>query len=439
MKILVDVENGEKILKLKQDLGTMGEEILKVNTAMKAQGATTAEVAAHLSSFNPKLNAATQEIKSLEAGSGSLGRGLGQLSYAIDDVQYGFNAIVNNIPQIVMGLGGGAGLAGALGIAAVATNQLIKHWTELTAAFEVAWTGGSYDQLVTLKERVEAATAAYEKLQKAKTQWEDKGGKKVEQGIADEGADKIRTQIAGALIAGGHIPLATDEDFKNAQGVGVKGMRAKGATDAQIQEEKKKEQMERARIRAEQLMTELSAGGIPQGAARDMMKRLEKENPDVFKKFPEFKKGLNESDPDAIQEQEREDKKDKARAKEEEGAKKIAEIKKKDETELRKKIHDRIAGEKQAKIQSLEDERAQAHSDQKVFDDYIWKKREAMGKHGQILSGAKAATDYYQTGSGKEDAKAIAKEAHEQRQTMNKKLESIDAELKKERRLVVPH
>jgi hypothetical protein len=45
-----------------------------------------------------------------------------QLAYALDDIQYGFNGIVNNIPGIVQSLGGNAGLAGGLGAAAVALN-----------------------------------------------------------------------------------------------------------------------------------------------------------------------------------------------------------------------------------------------------------------------------------------------------------------------------
>lgn len=60
--------------------------------------------------------------------------GLLQLGQAIDDVQYGFRAIVNNIPMIAMGFGAGAGIAGAVSIAAVAVNQLINHWDELKAS-----------------------------------------------------------------------------------------------------------------------------------------------------------------------------------------------------------------------------------------------------------------------------------------------------------------
>jgi hypothetical protein len=49
-------------------------------------------------------------------------QGLLNIGRAIDDVQYGFRGVVNNIEGIVMGLGYGAGVAGALTIAGVLAN-----------------------------------------------------------------------------------------------------------------------------------------------------------------------------------------------------------------------------------------------------------------------------------------------------------------------------
>ena len=54
---------------------------------------------------------------------GSLGYSLLMVGQTVDDVQYGFKSIVNNIPQLVMAVGGSAGLAGAAVIAGVAFNQ----------------------------------------------------------------------------------------------------------------------------------------------------------------------------------------------------------------------------------------------------------------------------------------------------------------------------
>ncbi len=74
------------------------------------------------------------------AGQGATNSGMGMLmlSQAIDDVQYGFKGIVNNIAPLVMALGGSSGLAGALTIAAVGVNQLITMWDRLNSLQENA-------------------------------------------------------------------------------------------------------------------------------------------------------------------------------------------------------------------------------------------------------------------------------------------------------------
>lgn len=78
-----------------------------------------------------KAGAAGEKVG--KAFGGGAAMGLLQLGQAVDDAQYGFRAIVNNIPTIAMAMTGSAGIAGAVGIAAVAVSQLINHWTELSA------------------------------------------------------------------------------------------------------------------------------------------------------------------------------------------------------------------------------------------------------------------------------------------------------------------
>ena len=53
--------------------------------------------------------------------------GLLALSNAVQDVQYGFGGMVNNIPQIITGMGMGMGVAGAVQIAAVGFQFLLKN------------------------------------------------------------------------------------------------------------------------------------------------------------------------------------------------------------------------------------------------------------------------------------------------------------------------
>jgi hypothetical protein len=67
-------------------------------------------------------------------GLASRAQGLLNISRAIDDVQYGFRGVVNNIEGIVMGLGYGAGVAGAATIAGVALNMIIPKIQAIVAA-----------------------------------------------------------------------------------------------------------------------------------------------------------------------------------------------------------------------------------------------------------------------------------------------------------------
>lgn len=50
--------------------------------------------------------------------------GILAISRAIDDVQYGFRGVINNVEQIALGFGAGAGVAGAATMAAVAISAL---------------------------------------------------------------------------------------------------------------------------------------------------------------------------------------------------------------------------------------------------------------------------------------------------------------------------
>lgn len=70
----------------------------------------------------------------LRAGGLDAGRAALELSRAAEDAQYGIAGVLNNLPGLVMMLGGGAGLAGALSLAAVGATQLVKHLGDIGGA-----------------------------------------------------------------------------------------------------------------------------------------------------------------------------------------------------------------------------------------------------------------------------------------------------------------
>lgn len=91
--------------------------------AMLAQQRATENLAA------ATKKAADQSAKAA-GGSRSVGQAALEASRGIEDLQYGINGVVNNIPSLVMALGGGAGLTAAISISAVALNQLTNKLTD---------------------------------------------------------------------------------------------------------------------------------------------------------------------------------------------------------------------------------------------------------------------------------------------------------------------
>lgn len=430
MKIVVDVVNGEKVRELTAEIARQEQAIAHWNREM--QGANSVQRAYLEGSMHQAAVAiagANAQLKEIPQSAASAGRGLQQFAYAVDDLQYGFNAIVNNIPQIVMGLGGSVGIAGAIGIAAVAINQLIKHWAEVTSLFEAGFSNQSYDQLVAVKKAAEAAADSYEKLAKAKTQWEDKGGKAAGQAVADAGTAKIRKVIADTLSASPEGAEMTENEKRAAASVINADDKIQEGVMARINKRLQEENLKEA----EKILGGLDAGGEVEQRARGKLKHLMDKNPEAFDQVdPGFRKNIEESDPKVIKERKEADDLEKARKKIQD---KEDSINAKNWQERRRELEE----EKQFKIQGLEDERTKVQLHQKRFDEEMWDQMHEQKAPAQILHGARSATDYYQTGDKGQEQKDLAKQAHAQRERTNKQLESIDAQLKKERRLVVPH
>lgn len=68
----------------------------------------------------------------------NMGGAVLEASRAFEDMQYGISGVLNNIPSLVMSLGGGMGLAGVLSLVLVAAAQVTKHWPDFGGAAETA-------------------------------------------------------------------------------------------------------------------------------------------------------------------------------------------------------------------------------------------------------------------------------------------------------------
>ncbi len=199
LKFVVDIQNEEKIEQLTKDINAQEAAIKKLSAQLRQGAINQAQFTAAAAPMGEAIAKATKEMQSLQAASGMTGRGLLQLGYAVDDIQYGFNAIVNNIPQIVMGFGASAGIAGAVAVAAVAINQLIKHWSDLSDIAQSAWSGGSIEQLHNLRDAAEEATKAFDKLTKEHTKMQEVSHKFTHEAIIEGGVGKELSGLAGGI------------------------------------------------------------------------------------------------------------------------------------------------------------------------------------------------------------------------------------------------
>jgi hypothetical protein len=360
--------------------------------------------------------------KLAHAGRGA-GMGILQLGYAIDDLQYGISAVVNNIPQIVYMMGGGAGMAGVVGIAAVAISQMVKHWDQFkqtfgdTAAFQAV-----QGALIQIQEQFEkmkkeksplldialVGPVTINMLEEMRKKWEGNAEaakahadaiKEVEEATKRVQSIHSKEQTERASNFKEALERA-DPDAIRAQMV-TRNMRGRKGPDA-LKEAEQEADLQLGRGLAGQKVPQ---GSLPQ-ALKDALIDVETE------------KSRKQTELAQKDQHEREA----AISKEVEARKKETEQLIQDGKE-----NERIMKEAQRKsrIEDLEDQKQAIHEGLRAD-------LEAMPKqHAQILQGAKAAVDLYQT--------AKDNKANELRKQAADRLRSIDETLKKERRLVLEH
>lgn len=130
-----------------------------------------------------KIDSLNKSTEQLDKGSQqatrsvkNMGQGMLQVAYFMDDVQYGIKGILNNIPGLVIGFGGGAGLAGALSLATLAGAKLYE-WMSSTEE-------KSEDLTKKIKEQAQALKDEFGNIQreadnKAIVSFEEKSAKRI--------------------------------------------------------------------------------------------------------------------------------------------------------------------------------------------------------------------------------------------------------------------
>lgn len=105
-------------------MATKKEIEIKLKSTLDGKGVEEAKQ--KIDSLNKSTEQLDKDSKQATRSVKNMGQGALQAAYFFDDLQYGIRGIMNNIPGLVMGFGGGAGLAGAISIATLAGAKLYE-------------------------------------------------------------------------------------------------------------------------------------------------------------------------------------------------------------------------------------------------------------------------------------------------------------------------
>lgn len=193
------------------------EKLAAANLRAAASGSKMSLSAWTAAEAQARLATATTRVTTAQAGvSGSTrnnAMAFLMLSQAVEDAQYGFNGIVNNIPGIVMAMGGSGGLAGAVSLAAIGVNQLIKHWDEVAKIWRSDETNKEVERMKRLAEWTKKVAEQTKKLREEKGEVVNEGKSSIEEAHQKVGHDQAVKDISEALTASGRGMGTYDENY----------------------------------------------------------------------------------------------------------------------------------------------------------------------------------------------------------------------------------
>jgi hypothetical protein len=160
-RILLAIEGEERLKKLADEVAKEEQALRKLAQQAAATGqsqsaffALAEQHAQKIQALNGRIAETQKQMQAAGVGASRAGQAMQQLGYVVDDVQYGFKGIANNIAPLLTSLGAGAGLAGTVAIVSIAATQLFDHWDDFS---RLIGTGGTETEAQRM-ERLEKAT-----------------------------------------------------------------------------------------------------------------------------------------------------------------------------------------------------------------------------------------------------------------------------------------
>jgi hypothetical protein len=159
-KFIIQVENEEKLKTVAAAASLAEQKFKALHDQLGAGHAQTKAAAAGVVDLNRQL--ATGASRKRDFGRAAL-----EASRGLEDLQYGVSGVLNNIPSLIQSLGGPAGLAAGVSIAAVAGKILYDHWNDLTRLFGEGHTKTAAEEMEELRKKTSLTADEAERLARA--------------------------------------------------------------------------------------------------------------------------------------------------------------------------------------------------------------------------------------------------------------------------------
>jgi chromosome segregation ATPase len=131
-------DTDKKIKQMEKDIAAFTAAIKNGTGNVAAYERQLEQLTSQYNSLTGVVGKATQGMEQVKGKTANVGQAALEASRGIEDLQYGFGGVVNNIPSLVMAFGGGAGITAAISLAAIGVNQLVKHMDEFETAADRA-------------------------------------------------------------------------------------------------------------------------------------------------------------------------------------------------------------------------------------------------------------------------------------------------------------
>jgi hypothetical protein len=183
-KSMADLRKNVEMLTKEVDAAALDTK--EYEDALQRLAAEQAQLAAAEKKHYEQLTRVRKEHGATATSTKNSGAATLEFSRALEDAQYGINGVLNNLPGLVQNLGGGAGLAGVISIAAVGITFLVRQLGNLGETAEEK------------AKRLDMITSTFANINRAIDEYVSKA---VDKRFADEEAAARKVEAANDAIS----------------------------------------------------------------------------------------------------------------------------------------------------------------------------------------------------------------------------------------------